>query len=167
MRGMTDALARARADLAAGRGWKARDRLTGMLTTRSDDELLDLLARASYEMGDLPAAGALWFVTGREDDLGREASAAWRERYGSDEARWTSLPAPVRAAAQSPHVAELKRSAERERKLGLQQRRSDRKAALAPDEHTSLTGYALLLVMVVVLVLAVIGCVAVVNSFVG
>lgn len=92
MRPVTDALDRARADLADGRAWKARDRLTGMLATRRDDDLVDLLAQAHYEMGDLPAAGALWFVTGRRDDRAENAMAAWRERAGNEEARWSSLP---------------------------------------------------------------------------
>ncbi|RJS47369.1 DUF6584 family protein [Nocardioides cavernaquae] len=73
---MTDALARARADLAAGRPWKARDRLTGLLTVRQDPELLDLLATVHFEMQDLPAAGALWFATGRTDADALEAIAA-------------------------------------------------------------------------------------------
>lgn len=93
---MTDVLDRARADLAAGRAWKARDRLTGALADRQDGELLDLLAEVYVGMGDLPAAGALWFVTGREDETSSAAVAAWRERFSSDEARWYSIPAPIR-----------------------------------------------------------------------
>lgn len=93
---MTDALTRARADLEAGRAWKARDRLSGLLTDRQDDEVLDLLAQVHREMGNLPEAGALWFVTRRDDELAREALAAWRERFGSDIARMNSIPRPVR-----------------------------------------------------------------------
>lgn len=93
---MTDALTRARADLESGRAWKARDRLSGLLTDRQDDEVLDLLAQVHREMGNLPDAGALWFVTGRDDGAAREALAAWRERFGSDIARINSIPGPVR-----------------------------------------------------------------------
>ncbi|MFC0003214.1 hypothetical protein [Micromonospora siamensis] len=63
---MSDAVARARADLAAGRPWKARNRLTGVLVHRQDREVLDLLATVHHEMRDLPAAGAItvvvWFL---------------------------------------------------------------------------------------------------------
>ena len=74
------AIARARADLVAGRHWKARDRLDGLLSVRQDSEVADLLATVHYEMHDLPAAGALWFVTGRNDEVARESIAAWRQR---------------------------------------------------------------------------------------
>ncbi len=59
------AVERARADLAAGRAWKARDRLTGHLADSQDPEALELLGEVHYGMGDLPAAGAAWFGTGR------------------------------------------------------------------------------------------------------
>lgn len=93
---MTDALTRARADLEAGRAWKARDRLSGLLVARQDDEVLDLLAHVHHSMGNLPEAGALWFVTGRDDATAREALGAWRERFGNDLARRDSIPGPVR-----------------------------------------------------------------------
>jgi hypothetical protein len=97
-----DSLARPRADLAAGRAWKARDRLIGTLTHRQDAELLDLLATVHHTMQDLPAAGALWFATGRSDDVAAPAQATWRERHGNDQDRWRSLPAPVRRHVDSP-----------------------------------------------------------------
>ncbi|WP_182377046.1 DUF6584 family protein [Nocardioides sp. WS12] len=93
---MTNALVRARADLEAGRAWKARDRLTSVLVTRQDDEVLELLIQVHLQMGDLPKAGALLFVLGREDDVAQEAIAAWRQRFGDGDARWRSIPAPVR-----------------------------------------------------------------------
>jgi hypothetical protein len=93
----------------------ARDRLRGLLAHRQDDELLDLLATVHHQMLDLPAAGALWFVTGRDDELARASTAAWRARYGNDEARWTSIPAPVRRQVSGRHLAELERAAARTR----------------------------------------------------
>lgn len=95
---MTNALVRARADLEAGRAWKARDRLAGLLVDRQDDEVLDLLATVHLRMSDLPSAGALLFVLAREEPEAQEAIEAWRERYGDPEARWRSIPAPVRSA---------------------------------------------------------------------
>ena len=111
---MTFSLDRARADHEAGRLWKARDRLQGLLRDRQDTELLDLLATVHFEMRDLPAAGALWFVTGRNDERADLAIAAWRQRRGGDEARWTSLPAPVRRGTLPPHLKDLRRAARRE-----------------------------------------------------
>jgi hypothetical protein len=108
---VTASLARARADLEAGRAWKARDRLHGLLVDRQDVEVLDLLATVHYEMRDLPAAGALWFVTGRDDQMARDCLAAWRERHGNDEARWQSIPGPIRQRARSRHVRSLQRAA--------------------------------------------------------
>jgi hypothetical protein len=84
-RPVTTSIALARADLDEGRAWKARDRLDGLLTTRQDDEVLDLMGEVRFAMGDLPAAGALWFVTGRDDETaaqltlrGASATAATR-----------------------------------------------------------------------------------------
>lgn len=106
-RGVTDQLSRARADLASGRAWKARDRLHGVLCDRQDDEILDLLATVHQAMLDLPAAGALWFVTGRDDPIARSAVAAWRERHGNAEARWRSIPASVRRGAVTGNLRRL------------------------------------------------------------
>ncbi|RKT78191.1 hypothetical protein DFJ68_1631 [Terracoccus luteus] len=108
---MTDQLARARHDLASGRAWKARDRLHGLLCVRQDDEVLDLLATVLHGMGDLPAAGALWFVTGRDDDRARHSLAAWEERHGDAEARWRSIPASVRHVDRSESLRALDREA--------------------------------------------------------
>ena len=107
-------MSRARADLAAGRAWKARDRLTGLLIHRQDEEVLDLLATVHQQMQNLPAAGALWFVTGRDDELARSAIEAWQERHGNDHDRWRSIPAVLRREAQSTELTLLKASAGRE-----------------------------------------------------
>ena len=98
---MTDALERARADLRAGRAWQARDRLTSFLVHRQDDEVLELLADVHLAMGDHPKAGALLYVVRRGEvveEAERAAVAAWRQRFGDDEARWRSIPSPVRSA---------------------------------------------------------------------
>lgn len=85
-----------------------------MLAIRRDDNVVvNLLAQVHYEMGDLPAAGALWFVIGRRDEVAENAMAAWRERAGNEEARWTSLPMPLRNPHLQPHMADLKAAATR------------------------------------------------------
>jgi len=108
---VNDSIARARADLAAGRLWKARDRLAGLLAHRQDFEVLDLLAVVHHEMQDLPAAGALWFVTGRDDDKARNSIVAWRERYGSDQDRWRSIPGPIRREVRAGDLGSLQEAA--------------------------------------------------------
>jgi hypothetical protein len=100
--------------VAAGRIWKARDRLTGLLIHRQDEDVLDLLATVHHQMHDLPAAGALWFVTGRDDEHARTAIEAWRERHGNDHDRWNSIPAPIRRQARGTTLTALKESAGRE-----------------------------------------------------
>jgi len=88
---------RARADLAAGRAWKARDRLVGALSARADDELLGLLGDVHAGMGDPPAAGAAWVGSTRTGPEVDAALAAWRERHGHDPLQlWLSLPTLVR-----------------------------------------------------------------------
>lgn len=108
---MSDGLARARADLAAGRPWKARGRLNGVLAHRQDHEVLDLLAAVHYEMQDLPAAGALWFALGRGDDVAQRSISAWFEQHGNDIARWHSIPAPVRRTVGTEQFEDLRRAA--------------------------------------------------------
>jgi hypothetical protein len=91
------ALERARQDVAAGRLWKARDRLLGAAVARGDDELLALLGEVQFAMHDLPAAGAAWFATGRSDAEARRAEEAWRERHGNVPLQlWMSLPGRAR-----------------------------------------------------------------------
>jgi hypothetical protein len=88
---------RARQDVAAGRLWKARDRLLGAAVARGDDEVLGLLGEVQFAMHDLPAAGAAWFATGRSDAGARRADEAWRERHGNVPLQlWMSLPGAAR-----------------------------------------------------------------------
>lgn len=159
---VTDALARARADLAAGRAWLARDRLDGLLRDRQDDEVLALLVEVHRTMGDLPRAGALLVVLGGEGPEHEAALAAWRRRHGDADARWRSIPAPVRSA-RADRIAALQ-EAEQGRPLG---ERDLPAADPHPDSPASVAGCLLgllaVLVVVVVLLLAVVGAVAVVR----
>lgn len=111
------AVERARADLAAGRVWKARDRLTGHLADSLDPEALELLGQVHYDMGDMPAAGAAWFGTSRRGKDVDEAVEAWRERYSDHfEQMWRSLPRTVRDNPGNPRVEALRRRAGADRK---------------------------------------------------
>lgn len=57
---------RVKADLKAGRLWKARDRLVGVLRANPTDQwALEQLGGVYFNMGDLPAAGRAWFLTGQ------------------------------------------------------------------------------------------------------
>ena len=104
---------RARADLAAGREWKARERLVGHLAAEYDAEALELLGEVSYAMRDLPAAGAAWFGTSRRGKDVDESVEAWRERHGDHFAQmWSSLPRSVRELEGNKRVDALRRRAE-------------------------------------------------------
>jgi hypothetical protein len=106
-------VAQARADCAAGREWRARDRLTGYLADHDDPEALELLGEVASAMRDLPAAGAAWFATARRGEDVDAATEAWRERYDDDFAEmWQTLPASVRRRTGSTRVEALRRRAE-------------------------------------------------------
>lgn len=105
-------LAQARADLAAGREWRARERLVAHLAETYDPEALELLGEVQYAMRDLPAAGAAWFGTGRRGEDVDAAVDAWREQYSDHfPAMWLSLPAPVREHEGNKRVDALRRRA--------------------------------------------------------
>lgn len=73
---------RARRDLAEGRPWKARDRLGSYLGAHpADQQALDLLGEVRWTMRDLPAAGAAWFLTERDDERAQEAIGVMRREY--------------------------------------------------------------------------------------
>jgi hypothetical protein len=77
---MAEALRRARDDLAAGRPWKARERLRSYVNAYpTDQKALELLGEVQYVMGDLPAAGAAWILCKRDDERVREAIEALGE----------------------------------------------------------------------------------------
>jgi len=109
------AVQRARADVAAGREWKARDRLVGHLADRYDAEALELLGEVHYAMRDLPSAGAAWFGTNRRGKDVDEAVEAWRERHADQFGQmWRSLPRTVRDREGNKRVDALRARAERD-----------------------------------------------------
>ncbi|NYG06798.1 hypothetical protein BJ986_001285 [Phycicoccus badiiscoriae] len=109
----SNAVLRARADLEAGREWKARERLVGHLAGEFDAEALELLGEVNYAMRDLPAAGAAWFGTARRGHDVDEAVEAWRERHGDHFGQmWSSLPRSVREREGNKRVDALRRRAE-------------------------------------------------------
>ena len=110
--GEKGALGQARADLAAGREWRARERLVAHLAETYDPEALELLGEVQYAMRDLPAAGAAWFGTARRGEDVDAAVDAWREQYSDHfPAMWLSLPAPVREHEGNKRVDALRRRA--------------------------------------------------------
>lgn len=109
----SNAVQRARADLDAGREWKARERLVGHLAGEFDAEALELLGEVNYAMRDLPAAGAAWFGTARRGKDVDEAVEAWREQHGDHFGQmWSSLPRSVREREGNKRVDALRRRAE-------------------------------------------------------
>jgi hypothetical protein len=80
-------LERARAEIAAGRLWKARDRLAGAIRfDRYDQAVLELLGEVHFLMGDLPEAGRCWFLTECSGFEAEQARNALEERFGRDPA---------------------------------------------------------------------------------
>ncbi|HEV7194378.1 MAG TPA: DUF6584 family protein [Pedococcus sp.] len=121
------AVHRARTDLAAGREWKARDRLVGHLAGEYDAEALELLGEVLYAMRDLPSAGGAWFGTGRRGHDVDESIEAWRERHHDHfPEMWRSLPRSVRDHDGNKRVDALRRKV-------VQQRAEDQGASGAPS----------------------------------
>src|SRR6267378_5768805 len=74
-------------DIAAGRLWKARDRLTGHLRVDpANQPTLERLGDVYFRMGDMPQAGRAWFLTTREGPQWQAAEVAFYERYGKNPA---------------------------------------------------------------------------------
>ncbi len=91
---------RARAEVEAGRPWKARERLEGSLANdATNPDVLDLLGEICSRMGDLPAAGGYWFLTERHGPEVDAATAALHERFPTPAALFSALPvkAPLSA----------------------------------------------------------------------
>ena len=125
---MLPVLHAARAELVAGRAWKARDRLLGALPAHgADQELLGLLGEVFYAMGDHPQAGRFWALTERDDEAARLARAALEERTGGLVARQLVVRAPLEAYP--PAVAD------RLRALGVQPRLPRGSAAQAERQR--------------------------------
>lgn len=85
------ALESAAADVAAGRPWKARGRLSGALRDRpADQRVIAALADVHRQMGDLPAAGLHRFLT--PEGPRPDETEALLARFGSQQALFTALP---------------------------------------------------------------------------
>jgi hypothetical protein len=96
---------RVRADLDAGRAWKARDRLEGALANApTDQSILETLAKICFELGDLPAAGKYWYLTDATGDDVERALAAFGERHPTPKAVFTALPMKAPPDAYPPHA---------------------------------------------------------------
>ena len=102
---MANLLERARADVAAGRLWKARERLEGSLANdAANQDVLTLLGEISFRMGDLPTAGPFWFLTDAAGHDVAGADAALHERYPTARALFTALPLKAPLNAYPPRV---------------------------------------------------------------
>ncbi|MGB7819245.1 MAG: hypothetical protein WBL35_11025 [Ornithinibacter sp.] len=123
----------ARAAVAEGSAWRARDVLERHLEGHRDPDALMLLGEVYHGMGDLPAAGAMWFAAGAKGPEVDEAVAAWRERNHDDfPSMWRSLPASVRADPQSARLEALR---ERARALDASIEESDRPQGDSSGSH--------------------------------
>jgi hypothetical protein len=114
----TSAFDRVRSDLAEGRLWKARDRVTGTLVARpTDPVLLELAGQVFFQMGDLPRAGAYWFLTDKDGPEVEAALVALKQRHGKG-ALGLIHALPVRDAIEAfpPRVQERLRQLQREAK---------------------------------------------------
>jgi hypothetical protein len=104
---------RARADLARGEPWLARDRLRGAIKQRpTDQDVIRALAATYTTMGDLPAGGAWWFLSERPDDDPDAAAGlvAFRDRRRGPVALANALPIR-RPATDYPPAAQHRISA--------------------------------------------------------
>lgn len=116
----TSAVQRARADLEAGREWKARDRLSSYVAESYDAEALELLGEVHYAMRDLPSAGAAWFGTARRGADVDEAIEAWRDKHSDEFTQmWHSLPRSARGHEGNKRVDALRRRAEKDRPVAV------------------------------------------------
>lgn len=114
---------RAREDIAEGRLWKARDRLTGALGHRPHEvAVLDLLVDVYLAMGDVPAAGRFLMLSARDDGAARDARETfeWQQRASARDLA-TAVPAKQPLDRYPPVVQErLKALAKRASAEGVQ-----------------------------------------------
>lgn len=101
-------LGRATDDLAAGRPWKARERLASFVasTGRYDRRVLSLLGDVCYAMADVPEAGRWWLLAGRAGPEVETAIDVFVQESGRDPQRiarqlpsaiaWRDYPEEVR-----------------------------------------------------------------------
>ena len=100
-------LNRAKEDIAQGRLWKARDRLTGLLSMYpAEQPVLHLLGEVLFRMGDLPAAGRYWVLTDRQGDDVDAALEALHERFGEGVSLAKAIPIRAPLALYPPIVQE-------------------------------------------------------------
>ena len=100
-------LNRAKEDIAQGRLWKARDRLTGLLSMYpAEQPVLHLLGEVHFMMGDLPAAGRYWVLTDRQGDDVDAALEALHERFGEGVSLAQAIPIRAPLALYPPIVQE-------------------------------------------------------------
>ena len=105
-------LAQARAAVAAGAVWRARDLLAADVEADRDLAALTMLAEVYTSMGDLPRAGAIWFAAGAKGDEVDAAVAAWRAQSRDDfTLMWHSLPASVRVEPMPRRIEALRERA--------------------------------------------------------
>jgi len=163
-------LERARADIAAGTLWKARDRLHGAFKSDpANQEVLNLLGQTLFDMGDLPAAGRYWYLTTTESEESERARRALGDRYGHNDTQ-IALALPVRAELDEfppdvkARLSDLGERAKRQSKADVFQSwgRPERREAKrwkppgpAAQFFAAVFGAALLLLFVVVLILGV------------
>jgi hypothetical protein len=108
----TDVVRAAKAALATGQAWKARDLLEEHLEKERDPQAMKLLGEVLHRMGDLPGAGAAWFATSAKGPLIDEAIAAWRADHDDDfVAMWSSIPASARREPLTPKLSALRAKA--------------------------------------------------------
>lgn len=92
--------------------WVARDLLAEHVREERDLKALRLLGEVHHGMGDLPAAGAVWFGAGVKGPEVDAAVKAWRESHGDDfGAMWRSVPRSVRQEPRSKKVEALRAKA--------------------------------------------------------
>lgn len=99
--------------------WVARDLLAAHVRQERDLVALRLLGEVHHGMGDLPAAGAVWFGAGVKGPEVDAAVKAWRESHGDDfGAMWRSVPRSVRQEPRSKKVEALRAKALEARGVG-------------------------------------------------
>ena len=151
---MTDVdLTRVQADIAAGRLWKARDRLLGLRSAAPADQgVLELLGRVLADMGDLPGAGLAWFLTEGDDPRRGDALRAMHERHRGPDAVAQALTVRARIDEFPPAVAERLRELSRQVPWWEPRPRRSRPADPKPSALPGLLGVAGCLVAAVVAV---------------
>lgn len=128
---------RARADLDAGRPWKARDRLVAAQKHDPwNQDVLDLLGEVYYAMGDHPSAARYWLLTDREGPEVRAVTAAFEERWGHNLGeRLKMIPVRDPIADYPPQVAaRLEALAAEAERAGITWPRERRDNSDAEDE---------------------------------